>query len=200
MEQLISDIINIVKKHVTEARESAFSRFKTDFDTFVDKAVIFANKNFLEPLGLSCEIVEYDFGSRRWLASYIGGSATDEQTVQIGINHKHMFNTMKKHGIEEDIFNIEAQARISIGHECGHGILEYLRETFLIYLLQYEDDLTAEENALIDEYLELYEDDEEELVEHFGECFFPPATHKRTCKMIKDLKKFIEMHNKIDNI
>lgn len=96
------------------------------------------------------------------------------------------------------MFNIEAQARITIGHECGHGLLEYLRETLLVYFLQYEEQLTEEENALIDEYLDLDEDDEEVLVEQFGECFFPPATHKRTCKLIKDLKRFIAIKNKVN--
>lgn len=96
MKKLISDITELVKRRIIEAKESPFNRFNANFDNFVSKAIIFADRNFLKPIGLSCKVVEYDFGSRRWLASYIGGSATDEHTVQIGINHKHIFNTMKR--------------------------------------------------------------------------------------------------------
>lgn len=39
---------------------------------------------------------------------------------------KRIYSEMRKRGIDNDNFNIEAQAKITIGHEVGHALCEYL--------------------------------------------------------------------------
>lgn len=186
--QLISEINSIINKHINEARQTQFDIFKEQFNPFINKAMDYAKKKYLTKLGLEIEIIEYEFSNKPWLASYTGGSATDDSIIKIGINHQRIFKTMKRLDIYDDIFNIEAQARITIGHETGHGLIEYIRETIFDYLSQYE--LTDDEIDLINKYYYMDEDDEEEIVEEFGESFFPPATRVRSSELGDDIIKF----------
>lgn len=46
--------------------------------------------------------------------------------ITIAVNYSHLYEEMRKRGIDNDDFNIEAQAKITVGHEIGHGIVYYL--------------------------------------------------------------------------
>lgn len=195
--KLISEIQQVIKKHLFEARQTQFDIFKEDFNSFLPAALKKA-KSYIKDFGLDVEIINYDFSEHpRWLAAYKGGSATDLSTIQIGINYKAIFNAMKKRDIHDDLFNIEAQAKITIGHEVAHGIIEYLTETFIECAFDIEDKLSEEERDLLYKYKFIDEYDEEELVEQFGESFFPEATRIRSSEFGNDLKKLAKINDRL---
>lgn len=39
----------------------------------------------------------------------------------------HLYSEMRKRGIDDDDYNIETQARITVGHEIGHGLVDYIK-------------------------------------------------------------------------
>ena len=47
--------------------------------------------------------------------------------ISIAINYPHLYSEMCKRRIDKDKFNIEAQAKITIGHEIGHGLVDYIK-------------------------------------------------------------------------
>lgn len=91
---------------------------------WIDEELEKGNK-FLSQYGLSVVFnPKYNFESndyyRRCVAIYQNGSVKRMGRIRIGIN----FQLIKKLAIEE---NYEKEVRISIWHEIGHGIIEYLK-------------------------------------------------------------------------
>ena len=121
-------------------------------------------------LNLHVEYVpDYDFTDLGWLAVYIHcPECLDEGVIQISVNYPLMFEMMKKRRIHKDIFNIEAQCRINIAHEAGHGIIDWIRNNI-------DPDELSPDSALYKVY-HVSPEDEEEIVEEFGQSFFPEAT------------------------
>ena len=85
--------------------------------------------DYLNRLGLSIKIKpNYIFNGRksRWLAVYERSSQQIlNGIISIAINYPHLYSEMRKRHIDKDKFNIEAQAKITIGHEIGHGLVDY---------------------------------------------------------------------------
>ena len=106
---------------------------------------------YLNKMGLKVRIdIDYNFGGKHWLAAYEGSSDDlSRGVITIAVNYSHLDEEMRKRGIDNDDFNIEAQAKITVGHEIGHGIVDYLVN---------------------------YYDGENEAIEEFGESMFPEAT------------------------
>lgn len=125
-------------------------------------------------MGLKVRIdIDYNFGGKHWLAAYEGSSDDlSRGVITIAVNYSRLYEEMRKRGIDNDDFNIEAQAKITVGHEIGHGIVDYL--------VNYYDG----ENEAIEEFVHDYNDgdvDEEEIVEEFGESMFPESTGRWSC-------------------
>ena len=127
--------------------------------------------DYLDSLGLKIEVnPDYVFsGSKsRWLAVYEKSSRKIENgIVSIGINYPHMYKEMCKRGTDKDRFNIEAQARITIGHEIGHGLIDYIRGL---------DKEMVKNSINVKSVVKCGSKKEEEIVEEFGEWLFPEAT------------------------
>ena len=83
-----------------------------------------------------------------------------------------MYEEMKKRHIEEDKFNIEAQARITIGHEIGHGLVDYIKNLKLN-----GNTLNKLPNTRIIKQIRTTRQ-EETIAEEFGEQQFPMATRQ----------------------
>ena len=80
--------------------------------------------DFLSQYGLSVVFnPNYDFDRdyyRKCLAIYQNGSVKNKGRIRIGINFPYIEKNIRKNRCEEEI-------RISIWHEIGHGIIEYLK-------------------------------------------------------------------------
>ena len=90
---------------------------------------------------------------------------------------------MVERGIDKDEFNIEAQARITIGHEIAHGLIDYLV------------DYCDVESDVVDEFVRDYYNgdiDDEKVTEEFGEMMFPEATGRYSSYLGNVLDNIIE--------
>ena len=101
---------------------------------------------------------DYQFTGRKanWLGAYERRRIRLAETgiISIAVNDVKIFNELSKRDALNS-FNIEAQARITVGHEVGHGLVEWLR-------LNTKNKITTS--------------GEEELVEEFGRSRFSEAT------------------------
>ena len=114
----------------------------------------------------------YPFGNKQWLAVYEKSkNAIRQGKIIIGINLSLMYKKMKELNIDNDFFNIEAQARITIGHEIAHGIIDYIRM-----------------NNLNQQIVQMNSVDEENMAEEFGEYLFPEATDRYDSELADIIK------------
>ena len=148
-------------------------RFMNRFAHYADYMVSELESEFLSKLGLSVIMdTAYDFNGKNWLAVYERSrNGLSEGKIIIGVNLPLFYRRLRN----ADDFNIKAQAYITIGHEIGHAVVEYL--------IDYCD----VENESIEEFIHDYNDgvfDEEEEVERFGECMFPEATGTYSCRLM----------------
>lgn len=74
---------------------------------YASEALDDIKSDLLSELGLDAEFVDYDFGRKRWLGVYVGGSV-DSGCIEIGVNVDRIYKMMKQRGIAGDEFNIEA--------------------------------------------------------------------------------------------
>ena len=165
--------------NINESRQQAnqtdkgFERWKKVFDGYLSEMVTELQTDYLNNLHLTTTVnSNYIFnGSKsRWLAAYERRSRQIENgIVFISINYPLLYSKMCQMHTDKDRFNIEAQARITIGHEIGHGLVDYIK------LLGIEPSMLSEmPNVKIIRYCG--ERKEERLVEEFGEYQFPEAT------------------------
>lgn len=100
---------------------NSFSNFKN----IIESELLKVNE-FLSPYSLKCVFnYKYDFSSphyRDFLAIYQRLSA-NRGTIRIGINLPKLNESMEEYGLTD----INLQIRISIWHEVGHGIMDYIR-------------------------------------------------------------------------
>lgn len=154
--------------------DDGFQVWKDEFDSYLDVMVSQLQSDYLDALGLSISInPEYKFvrGRSMWLASYERRSGKIyHNVISIGINYPLLYSEMCKRGIEKDWFNICAQARITVGHEIGHGLVDYLR------ILKNSDDFDISSLPNVCEVVSCHGDDEEDVVEEFGRFQFERAT------------------------
>lgn len=175
------NIDNIIRRIINETNER-YDNWSKTFMSYANQMIQELQQEYLKKLGLSIKLnTDYNFGNRKWFAAYEKSSRTIEQgIIQIAINLPYLYSEMKNRGIENDNFNIAAQARITIGHEIGHGIIDYLLSCY------------EEENEAVDQFIhDMYEGiiTEEEAVEEFGETMFTKATGRYTCDLTELLDK-----------
>ena len=154
---------------------SSFDEWKSIFDKYLKQEIDELQENYLTKLNLKIHISpNYEFKGRkaRWLAVYQKSTreVITSRTIPIAVNYALMYKEMKKRGIEKDDFNIEAQARITIGHEIGHGLVDYIKTTCRN---TNNNKTTPNLNKIINSNPR----QEEEMVEEFGETQFPQATY-----------------------
>ena len=169
--QMREAIVNSIRKVLMEkvSDNGHYEEWCDEFMGYANEMVSELQSDYMNGLGLRIVLnTGYNFGRKRWLAVYEQSSGKLSQgIISIGVNLPLIYRTMKRKGIVDDEFNIEAQARISIGHEVGHGIVDYLTD-------YYDGDSEAVQEFLNGYWNGAY--DEEELVEEFGEWCFPDAT------------------------
>lgn len=154
--------------------EKAFLRWKKKFDSYLSEMLSELRSDYLDGLGLSVEInPNYAFvgGKGRWLAVYEKSSGRiADGVISIGINYPLFYSKMCKMRTDRDSFNIEAQARITVGHEIGHGLVDFIRN------LNIPSSVSLSEYPNLSLVLKCSPRKEESLVEEFGEYQFPDAT------------------------
>ena len=105
-----------LKRIISEAIDMTVAR------KWIDEELVSGN-DFLSQYGLSvvCN-ANYNFGGyyRDCLAIYQNGSVKNKGRIRIGINFPLMQTMIKKR-------DLRTQIRISIWHEIGHGIIQYLK-------------------------------------------------------------------------
>ena len=178
----------VVRQCLNEVKQDDYSIWSGKFMSYANNAISQLESDYLEDVGLKIELnPQYDFSETEWLAAYERSrGGVSRGIIPIAINLGLMYSCMKERKIDKDDFNIEAQARITIGHEIGHGIVDYL-------LNEYDGDCET-----VDDFIRDYWDgeiDEEELVEEFGESMFPKATGVYTCELSRILDEIISLGN-----
>ena len=167
-----------------------FEEWKRYFDKFLKEMVDEMTDSYLDVFGLKVVFDDnYNFGRKRWLAAYQKSkSPLDNNEILISINYPYMYKLMmqkmKNMSRSNFIFNIEAQAKITVGHEIGHGLVEFLV------------DYCDVESEDLDEFVHYYLDgdlDEEELVEEFGRYQFPEATGVWSSELDDYLSKIVDV-------
>ncbi len=162
--------------------------WKKLFDEFMHDNIAELESRYLNRLGLKILIDEdYNFSGAKskWLAVYEKRyNRIEEGNIPIGINYKTIYLEMVKKNTDKDTFNIEAQARITIGHEIGHGLVDYIQSL----------NIRPEElkNMLsVYKIRECGKTKEEKLVEEFGESCFWEATGVYSCELRDALDELV---------
>ena len=158
----------------SKTSETGFDKWKRLFDSYLKEMVDELQRGYLNRLGLTVKInPNYIFngGKSRWLASYERKSRQIlNGVISIGVNYPFLYSEMCKRNIDKDKFNIKAQARITIGHEIGHGLVDFIKNFKLD-----QSSLSQMPNVTIIRKCGMHK--EENLVEEFGEYQFPEATN-----------------------
>jgi len=139
---------------------SGWDRFHKSFMEYVYDEIENL-QNFVSTVTPSIKIQlneDYPFTGRKanWLGAYERRRFSLAKTgiLSIAVNEIKIFDELSKRNALDD-FNIEAQARITVGHEVGHGLAEWLR-------------LNTNKKITVS--------GEEYLVEEFGRSRFSEAT------------------------
>ena len=169
----IGQTVNEVLRNNQIADNPKFIKWKKQFNAYLQNMIDELQSDYLNELNLRIKI-NYDYvfngGKSIWLASYERRSRQIEQgVISIGINYPLFYKEMCKRNIDTNKFNIEAQARITIGHEVGHGLVDYIKQLNIS-----SDILSKSPNLSIIKHCSIKK--EEILVEEFGEWCFPYAT------------------------
>ena len=155
------------------ANDANFEKWKSVFNVYLSEMIDELQTNYLNQLGLTIMInPNYVFNGwkSRWLAVYERSSQQIlNGIISIAINYPHLYSEMCKRRIDKDKFNIEAQAKITVGHEIGHGLVDYIKRRTLE-----PSELKELPNLAI--IRKCGERKEETLVEEFGQYQFPEAT------------------------
>ena len=146
-----------------------YNVFAADFVGYVEAMIQELQDEHLSKLGLKVVVdKDYNFGNNKWFAAYQHANGSiGNGIIKIALNLPYIYGVMKGKGVEKDSFNLEAQARITVGHEIGHGIVDYL-------LNVYDGGCESADDIVRDYYDG--ELNEEALVEEFGDSMFPEAT------------------------
>ena len=174
-----NDLHRIIKEFTRKilnescANDANFEKWKSVFNVYLSEMIDELQTNYLNQLGLTIMInPNYIFNGwkSRWLAVYERSSQQIlNGIISIAINYPHLYSEMCKRRIDKDKFNIEAQAKITVGHEIGHGLVDYIKRMNLK-----PSELKELPNLAI--IRKCSEKKEETLVEEFGQYQFPEAT------------------------
>lgn len=155
------------------ANDANFEKWKSVFNVYLSEMIDELQTDYLNQFGLSIRInPNYIFNGwkNRWLAVYERSSQQIlNGIISIAINYPCLYSEMCKRRIDKDKFNIEAQAKITVGHEIGHGLVDYIKRMNLK-----PSELKELPNLAI--IVKCGARKEETLVEEFGQYQFPEAT------------------------
>lgn len=153
---------NIFITEVQQKKVEDFQTFKEVFDLYLQEAINEASE-FLTPYGLEIRIDQnYGFGKKRWLAVYEYRSRMIlKNKIVVGVNYPLFWSEMRKRGIDKNDTEVRAQAIVTVMHEVGHGLVDWL-ESF--------------HGDVFEKYPQL-KNNEEEVVEEFGESFIPDLSN-----------------------
>ena len=182
-----NDLHKIIKEVTSKVLNDDYSIFYNTFMEYANSLVDQLQNEYLNSFNLKVVFDEnYSFKGKNWVAAYESSKGLISQgTILIALNVPYLYKRMKKMRIKKDDwdFNVLAQARITVGHEIGHGIIDYLIENI------------NEDNEAWGEF---YTDfcngeygDEEDLVEEFGESLFSEATGVYTSDLMDVLDSII---------
>lgn len=163
LESLVS---HLVRNYLLEDnnRPNAYQVWLNKFDKFAKLTIEELQNDYLNPLGLKLNVEYSEDTNTQNLAVC---KPIYDTNLKIVVFTKKMYIQMKQRRIDKDAFNIEAQARITLGHEVGHGIVDYLID----YYVGKDKTISEFRRDVFNGNI-----DEEELVEEFGESMFPEAT------------------------
>lgn len=182
-----SELYNIIREVASKVVNDDYSMFYNTFMEYANSLVEQLQNEYLNSFNLKVVFDEnYSFNGKNWVAAYERSKGLINQgTILIALNVPYLYKRMKKMGIKKDDwdFNVLAQARITVGHEIGHGIIDYLIENV-------NEDNEAWSEFYVDFYNGEY-GDEEDLVEEFGKSLFSEATGVYTSDLIDVLDSII---------
>ena len=175
LRKVVNESVNMFLLHEAKmSKEDAlrFEEWKGVFDGYLSDMIDELQSEYLNCLGLSISInPNYNFGRRRWFACYEASlQQITNGVISIAINYPHLYSEMRKRGIDDDDYNIEAQARITVGHEIGHGLVDYIKHLDL-------DGSVLKDLPNLRIIKRCGSRKEETLVEEFGSYQFSDATY-----------------------
>lgn len=118
---------------------------------------------FLAPSDLRVEVDEPDIPRENCIGEYEAGSVF-EKTIVIRVFYENLTDVASEEGLSLDA--ILREARITVYHETGHGLMEQL--------LDWADSFPEETAGLAEKYFDIFDDanlTEEEIVETFARRF-----------------------------
>lgn len=182
-----SELYNIIREVASKVVNDDYSMFYNKFMEYANSLVEQLQNEYLNSFNLKVVFDEnYSFKGKKWVAAYERSKGLISQgVILIALNVPYLYKRMKKMGIKKDDwdFNVLVQARITIGHEIGHGIIDYLIEN-----------VNEDNEAWSDFYVDFCNGeygDEEDLVEEFGKSLFSEATGVYTSDLIDVLDSII---------
>lgn len=140
----------------------ATEEFNNLFFELANGAVEMANEE-VSKLGLSVVLsTSYDFGRRRWVAAYVrSAQKIYEGKILIALNSNAIYEVLKKAQLDGNREEVRVQALVSIMHEVGHGIIDWLRHCL---------DKTAYNRQILD-IIDCSSNYEEHIVEEYALSF-----------------------------
>lgn len=173
-----------------------FNEWKLKFDKALKWAIEDVD-DYLGELGFGLQLqikTDYSFsgGKSKWLAAYCKREhdVSEDGVIMIALNYHQIWSKMCELGIDDDSFNIEAQANITLWHEIGHALIDFFRN------FKIDGHNSHRIIELKGKLNNLTKNKEEQLVEEFGESWFPEGTgiwHSELKDLIFD---FVNIINK----
>ena len=191
LRKVVNESVNMFLLHEAKmSKEDAlrFEEWKGVFDGYLSDMIDELQSEYLNRLGLSISINQnYNFGRRRWFACYEASlQQITNGVISIAINYPLLYSEMRKRGIDDDDYNIEAQARITVGHEIGHGLVDYIKHLDL-------DASVLKDLPNLRIIKRCGSSKEETLVEEFGNYQFSDATYVYDSVLADAFEELISM-------
>lgn len=177
----ICEISNIIGNTICEAmiQDKKFQSWESFFLRQVNEMKVELERDYLTSLGLRIQFLDnktFKGESRNWLALYgRTQNVLGKGIIAIALNLPYFYKCMCEMGIEDDEYEIEAQAKITVGHEVGHALIDY----FVDY---YEGEAPAVKQFVTDFWNG--DIDEEEEAEAFGESMAAAFTGVYDCRIL----------------
>lgn len=176
-----------------------FNEWKLKFDKAL-KWTMDDVDDYLGELGFGLQLqikTDYSFsgGKSKWLAAYCKREhdVTEDGVIMIALNYHQIWSKMNELGIDDDSFNIEAQANITLWHEIGHALVDFFKN---FKIDKYNSRRLIELKGKLNN---LTKNKEEQLVEEFGESWFPEGTGVWNSELKDLIFEFVNIIDSIDS-